>query len=840
MTAGTESTWTRLARSAPGPWLLLWLGLSLLGLILITLIPFPEGLDWTEEYGWTGRVEVPRLRTDSMAGQAIRPEGPVNKLSLLYATYGRPVEGELEVLLLKGLAPPASNGEIQRRAFYREKIDAAKIFDGAFLSIRLENWDYSWRSGFYLLVRGKRSAENVPIALWSDQDPDWPGPKADFLYPSGIGDGLVAKPLTGHLSLGLAFEGTASLWSGLRVQHLTWALALIPGVFLMAGLIVVAALAGRRLGRPLPLSPPDRPSGVWLVLILLLTLALDLIFYTGFYGGDDTSYLAGAFHLSRFSSGLDFKDGWIFLQDGVRAFDYGGLRFILTLPSALIHYLSSGSLFAICLYFISYHLGLVILTHATGRLISGQLCGLTSALLVAVSPLAFVFAGALLPDLGLGFWSLASIHLLLRLNREQAAAKEPVPLGRKGTLLLGAGLCLGMAYSAKMPGLIMILPCVLGAILVSRRIWSRESLVNLVLLGSGLAGYLVVETGLLYLLFEEPVLRIQVFSGQSWPGAHPDLTPADAPSFMARAAEKFLLPPLSSFSDHYLEICGFYPMAAVWLILGSLAIHPFLKGANPILWTAAVWPILYVVMGPTSIWLMGALSVEARYHTLAVGPAALIPAQTLLGLLGLLAARLGGGARVRFLLQAGLLSLLIILGATGVIKNLSRAGDIYDAWMLRGYREVLARAQAVHPGLPLVLGRLFSSRLGPLFLERRPEGLLVQEVEGGKPLQLEPPFLVMAPVDSFDRPEELERLVKPPWQDSLSFRLVELLPAPPGSGLWKRMGLDLGSQKQKEDPSTAWNDPGKTIALVAVEGGDGESLAKGPLRSTKGGQVKDV
>src|SRR6185503_11480805 len=103
-----------------------------------------------------------------------------------------------------------------------------------------------------------------------------------------------------------------------------------------------------------------------------------------------------------------------------------------------------GSAAAIAWSFVLWHLLLIVIAFAVGRLIHGEIAGLVSAALTATCPILTVYAGAVLPDNPTAVW-LGLLVLLLELARRSAPSTWRAAL----RWYLPAGFVIGLAYSVK-------------------------------------------------------------------------------------------------------------------------------------------------------------------------------------------------------------------------------------------------------------------------------------------------------------------------------------------------------------------------------------------------------
>src|SRR5687768_10133039 len=130
----------------------------------------------------------------------------------------------------------------------------------------------------------------------------------------------------------------------------------------------------------------------------LVALLLDLVFYTGFYASDDAQYLITA---ETILAGEPFP------------VDIASVRLGMTLPMTILSAVTGGRVHLVSLAFATVHAALVVLAFLLGRLVHGKAEARIAAVLVAICPFYYLFAGAILPDLINAAWLALSLWLLL-------------------------------------------------------------------------------------------------------------------------------------------------------------------------------------------------------------------------------------------------------------------------------------------------------------------------------------------------------------------------------------------------------------------------------------------
>ena len=184
----------------------------------------------------------------------------------------------------------------------------------------------------------------------------------------------------------------------------------------------------------------------WLLLVLLFSVALRLIFFTGSAASDELAYYSYAndvvnnkFELlpDHFSSriGLIYGQAFLYKIFGVNEF-----------TSNLLPLIASS-------------LGIILIFY-TGKLLFNEKIGLLSASLLSFYPLDAIYSTRLLPDLPAAFFMALSAFFFLKAERLNQ---------KKNIFLLISGVALGVAYLIKELSLILILFFVLY-VLYTRKI----------------------------------------------------------------------------------------------------------------------------------------------------------------------------------------------------------------------------------------------------------------------------------------------------------------------------------------------------------------------------------
>ena len=152
--------------------------------------------------------------------------------------------------------------------------------------------------------------------------------------------------------------------------------------------------------RTAPLSAVQATDWIGLVVVLGIATALRLVFFTGFFGSDEVTYVetavnivAGDWHASNY---------------------IGATRYGMNLPVALFIYLFGLSEASANLWPFLCSVGEVALVFVIARWLWSTRAAVVSALLIALLPLHVHFAGRMMADPALAFFLTLSAALVLR------------------------------------------------------------------------------------------------------------------------------------------------------------------------------------------------------------------------------------------------------------------------------------------------------------------------------------------------------------------------------------------------------------------------------------------
>ncbi len=401
------------------------------------------------------------------------------------------------------------------------------------------------------------------------------------------------------------------------------------------------------------------------------SVLLSLFCYTGYYGSDDMVYLGTIKRLARGDS-IDFV--------------LGAERFALLLPAVPVAWLTNGSNFAIIFSFALYFPVLVLLVYLLAGAIHDQTVARLAALVTMTSPLVYVFAGAILPDIPLTVWMTAALLFCCDLWRSPSAGWR-----RQAMICAAAGLCAGLAYSVKQTGLLIVLPCGAAIFLSCRPRFSPRmfSLGLAFLVGFGLV--FLGEALLLYTLTGDIAGRQSLLSSQDIQADLREFSHEQGSYPWQRIQLAWML--LES-------LLGVYRYA---LPLALLLYFYFYREART-RWLGAtlIWLPLYLTIGSISLTAYLPPAIVERYYVIAVPAGAIVLAAVGLRLLAARPARLA-------LTSAVVLAIFVAQFSTNGTRSIYRTRET------RAVIETVTAAKRQHAAFPLVLSEYVRLRFEPLF-----------------------------------------------------------------------------------------------------------------------------
>ena len=223
------------------------------------------------------------------------------------------------------------------------------------------------------------------------------------------------------------------------------------------------------------ISPVQSPDWLNLAIVLAIATAMRVLFYSGFFGSDEVTYIETAANIA--------SGDW-------RASNYiGATRYGMNLPVALVIYLFGLSEFTANLWPFLCSVGEVATVYLIARWLWGTRTAGICAGLLALLPLHVMFAGRMMADPPLAFFLTLSVALLLR------AAQV-----KTWTAFLATGLAWGGVFWVKESVAILYTPVFLILAFYLNRITARW-----LWLFSGMAIAVVANCALMYLVAGNPL-----------------------------------------------------------------------------------------------------------------------------------------------------------------------------------------------------------------------------------------------------------------------------------------------------------------------------------------------
>jgi len=439
--------------------------------------------------------------------------------------------------------------------------------------------------------------------------------------------------------------------------------------------------------QPSAAPQPRQRWVVWtLLFILLLALVTDLIFYTGYYASDDRQYLRGAQQLAE--------------SGRMTYLSLGTIRIGFVLPLALVARVTGQSLFLMAASIALYHLLVIAGTFWVGRLIHGLETGLLAAGIIAVCPLAVLFATMIVPDHAVTGLSLVAAGCLLagRMRLTGGACGER----SAGALCALGGFLFGLACAAKEIAVILF-PVFLLVIASCFRSAPRRAVLRsalLLALGVGVAAFMAWA----------------VFYATT--GLHSPLQSPTVASRVGGVPERVPAKPYNSFSGRLERLAGFatirgrlgFPTLACLLAVVG---YPLVHGRSRGLYLTLLWLCVYMTWGTFSLTRYRPPPMQIRYFIFALPVLTIMLAFVVVVAARWLWRRLGGSRVGRgSLMAAAALGCLLAVAACYLMLN-RLAGKSYYAAEVAGTRYALDFAMG-STDRPVVMSYWLSNRMLPL------------------------------------------------------------------------------------------------------------------------------
>ena len=434
------------------------------------------------------------------------------------------------------------------------------------------------------------------------------------------------------------------------------------------------------------LGPTQRD---WLPIggFLLLALFLDGVFFTGYYGSDDITYLDAASAIAN-GEAPDFTE-------------FGSARLAMVLPMAAMIFITGQVLPAVNLVFIGYHLLLIALTYRLGATLHGRTAGLVAAVLTTGCPLVLYYSTMILPDFALSCFIIGS---MIGVVEGANAIREE--RSRSAILWIGASaVFIVMAYSVKLSALLPIPVFVLYLLIMGAKKRVRTALTLAVFFSMVVFLLITLEQLVLEKKYENVQSnRLTRFIEQSEERIDLDLmnrnrmyAPMDRPITLWDNLEKRLGSP-------YLAILTL-----------SVLVYPLLVGRSWLMVSVFTWGTLYQVFGSVSFKTYIPFTLQARYFLVYVVLTFIMA--------GFCAERVrravrkavdanSFGRQLAFVVLT-VVSLLTLIDSIRRVNTFT--GERYFYSVVQGTRKALELARNSYPDWPIVIPPRLYGRVRPLF-----------------------------------------------------------------------------------------------------------------------------
>lgn len=421
----------------------------------------------------------------------------------------------------------------------------------------------------------------------------------------------------------------------------------------------------------------------WLALLVLLSTALDVIFFTGFFASDDIVYYFGGIKL------LEGRLG--------PSIDLGETRLTMLAWNALAVAILGPHVQRVAASYILLHQLANVATFALGKRLFGPRAALVALYLLVMSPMMIIHAGTILPDIpSVLFMTLSLLAMLRAMPTDRDAT---VGTGRLVWMLL-AGLLFGVSYGAKEPALIGIPVLVVwGVFHVKQRCaprWVGRTLALMAAFAAGLLVFVALETAVFSSATDQLFLRL------GWT-VDDDFAPARG--MVARhGTDPWKRAALLGVALDF----KYLPAPYTALLIASLLAFPFLRGRPWWLWALTLWSFAYLTWGSVSPTRYSPPSIQGRYYIQVLPFAILIVGVVCTrGLQWLETRRLG--------LIAAPTGLALLVFPWLHLQGPNRlAGNIYHADVVHAGQAALAKARSTQPDVPVILADYLAFDLSPI------------------------------------------------------------------------------------------------------------------------------
>ena len=490
--------------------------------------------------------------------------------------------------------------------------------------------------------------------------------------------------------------------------------------------------------------------------LIFISVLLAIYFFTGLYGSDDGNYTA--------------------ILQGMRSGDspWGGARWLISVPYALIGQLLGTNLFWSVWVASLWYLALVLVTVFLTRELSSFWPAICAGFLVAACPLVLFYSGALLPD---NIIAVAILCEILFAVKAYEATSSAALLRWSGL----AGVMQGLAFTVKEPILIFVVVCPILFIALLLRGNRGDALKAGLAMALGFLLVLAFDIALSSALFGEPFARFSenrngVFFAQQRMQAE-GTYPLER---IATAAKR------TSSLWKVIE----HPVGSlfIWgsLLAPMILLIPIFRRFGVVLVSTTLsFMMLFHVLGSISLTSYVGVPLKARYWA----PAAVL--FLILAVIIVYTCISLAKNRPRIALSAIAVSAALALGISSIAGVAAHAGQMYSSQLVREFAAANAVSKQLFPGTSVYAGPEVTARVLERYGMRgdvTPASLIKQRAD-----TRQAPFLLWMSSADGDP-------IKSTLLDD-SFEVKKLTPKEHGVLVWKDRRSELMSAFGWPDPA---------------------------------------
>ena len=399
-------------------------------------------------------------------------------------------------------------------------------------------------------------------------------------------------------------------------------------------------------------------------IILFFTIVVDLFFYTGVYASDDGTYLGG----------LEF------FYHASANHNIASLRYGVTIPTAFIYYITGKSLLAVYGLLMLMHVAMTCFVYMFTLKLKDVSYALAVAILSALTPIFYIYAGAFFPDLFQTLYLFIAFYLSWK-----GLTKEKY----KVVFILLSGFVFGLSYVTKVSSVIMFVPFFL-MYLEYFKFNIKDLIKYFFLFCLGFMTLVSIEVVINMLLLNEPFPRFTIVHGAK------DL-------YLKKMAINGVLP-LDRLETVWHKLTQLYPVSYLIVLLIGFISALFSKLPYKLtLFIFALWPFLYLTFGSTSLSQYLPPSIQARYYTL------MMPWFIILSGVGLVT--LIQKIKILSVRKVFIVVVFVLLPLSSVVYNHEKAGLLYRAAQVQTFEKSVLYVKKNYPNYDIVLNSYLTRRM---------------------------------------------------------------------------------------------------------------------------------